>query len=69
MSGSRRDRQADHEQSALTDTRIMQIALLTLAAYLFLGIVPVLRWGSMAHQWTPLGLHIDDMPITWQRGR
>ncbi len=36
----------------------MRIGLIVVAVYLFLGIMPLLRWGTANHRWTPLGFHV-----------
>jgi membrane-associated phospholipid phosphatase len=56
MRGSRSTSTPHPEETALHDGRVMRIALLLIAGYLFLGLMPILRWSAANHRWAPLGL-------------
>src|SRR3954470_8020202 len=64
MSGPKRDHRDKEEESTLQDARLIRIALLTIAVYLFLGLMPVLRWCALNHRWTPLLLHVIALALS-----
>lgn len=63
MKGRRHAPADTNQDTSFEDGRLIRLAMLFVAVYLFIGFMPLMRWSAVNHNWIPLVTHVVALSV------